>query len=51
MTTKKRLEIVEKYIKAYEKLLENAKNDNDVSYFKECLGRLDERKKELKGYL
>ena len=53
MKIKKKLEIVNKHIEAYEKLLENAENDDkiDISYCKECLERLDERKKELESYL
>ena len=53
MKIKKKLEIVNKHIEAYEKLLENAENDDkiDISYCKEYLGRLDERKKELESYL
>ena len=53
MKIKKKLEIVNKHIEIYEKLLENAENDDkiDISYCKECLERLDERKKELESYL
>ena len=53
MKIKKKLEIVNKHIEAYEKLLENAENDNkiDIIYCNECLERLDERKKELESYL
>lgn len=50
-TIKKKLEIIDKHIKIYENLLENAKNNDkiDVGYCKECLKRLDESKKELES--
>lgn len=53
MKIKKKLEIVNKHIEAYEKLLENAKNDDkiNISYCKECLERLNESKKEFEFYL
>lgn len=52
-TIKKKLETIDKHIKIYKNLLESAKNNDriDTGYCKECLKRLDERKKELESYL
>lgn len=53
MKIKKKLESVNKHIEFYEKFLENSESDNKIaiSYCKDCLERLGERKKELESYL